>query len=200
MEWTDALGWIGTALFLVRLLPQPLRLHRTGDASGISVQSALNALVSDAGWLVHGLVTGLAPVWVAALAAIPLDCWMLWHLRGRVEVRHLSGAALWAAALAIGGAVWGRVGLGLVLGTSVVVNHAPQVWTALRSHSLSGLAPATWWFALADALLWGGYGWAERDPALIAYGLVLGAASVTILAAMALRHPARDPARQPHPP
>jgi uncharacterized protein with PQ loop repeat len=191
MEWTDALGWVGTALFLVRLLPQPLKLHRTGDTAGVSVQSALNALVSDAGWLVHGLVTGLAPVWVAAIAALPLDVWMLWHLRGRIEVRHLSGAALWAAALAIGGAVWGRAGLGVVLGTSVVVNHAPQVWTALRSHSLSGLAPATWCFALADALLWGGYGWAERDPALIAYGLVLGAASVTILTAIALRHPSR---------
>lgn len=187
MSWTDLLGWVGTALFLVRLLPQPLRLRRTGDTSGVSVHSALNALVSDSGWLVHGLLTGLAPVWVAAVCSIPIDLYVLWHLRRDIELGHVSGAGLWAAALAVGGALGGSVGLGIVLGTSVVVNHAPQVWTAWRAHSISGLAPATWWFALADAALWGGYGIAERDAALVAYGVVLAVASVAILVALAVR-------------
>lgn len=184
MDWAVFLGWAGTALFLARLVPQPLKLHRTGDTEGVTPQSPMNALLSDAGWLAHGLLAGLPPVWVAAVAAIPLDLWTLWHLRRRVELRNVAGAAAWGAAIAAGGILGGRVGLGLVLGFSVVVNHVPQVIKALRSHSVSGLAPGTWWFGLADALLWGGYGVAEHDPALITYGVVLSVASVTILVAI----------------
>jgi hypothetical protein len=71
--------------------------------------------------------------------------------------------------------------LGTVLGASVVVNHVPAVWAALRGDRLDGIAPATWLIALADAGLWGGYGVLVRDPALIAYGTILVVASVVIL-------------------
>lgn len=189
MDVATVVGWVGTLLFVVRLLPQPLKLRRTGDAAGVSATAVTNATVSDAGWFFHGVTHGLPPVWFASLVAVPLDLWTLWHLRSRVGVRALASGALWGVVLAVAAIGGGRVAFGVALGASVVVNHAPQVWSALRSHSLSGISPATWWFGLTDALLWGGYGLAERDAALIAYGLVLGAASVTVLSALWWRRP-----------
>jgi hypothetical protein len=57
--------------------------------------------------------------------------------------------------------------------------------TAIRGSRLEGLAPATWYLALADAGLWGAYGLAVGDPALIGYCAALASAAVVILARIA---------------
>jgi uncharacterized protein with PQ loop repeat len=193
MDGADLLGWAGTLLFLARLLPQPLKLRRTGHTEGVSPQALLNGEVSALGWVVHGLSVGLVPVWVAAVAAIPIDLWTLHHLRAHVELRHAAGACAWAAVLVAARVLFGPIGLGLVLGGSVVVNHVPQVWKAMRAPDLSGLSAGTWWIGLADAGLWGAYGLFTGDAALITYGVVLTTASVTILTAMRVKAP--GPAR-----
>jgi uncharacterized protein with PQ loop repeat len=190
MDGADVLGWVGTVLFLARLLPQPLKLRRTGHTEGVSPQALLNGIVSDLGWMVHGLSAGLVPVWVAAACAIPIDLWTLHHLRAHVEPRHVAGAGAWGSVLVAARALFGPVGLGLVLGGSVVVNHVPQVWKALREADLSGLAAGTWWLALADAGLWGAYGFTAGDAPLITNGVVLTTASTTILVTMGVKAPA----------
>jgi hypothetical protein len=148
---------------------------------GVSAQSALNAVASDVGWLAYGLAAALPPVWVCAALAVPLDTWTTCLLRRRVQFRTLAFGVAWVVAMIVGWLAGGALGLGTVLGASVVVNHVPAVWAALRGDRLDGIAPATWLIALADAGLWGGYGVLVRDPALIAYGTILVVASVVIL-------------------
>ncbi len=182
MESSALLGWIGSALFLARLVPQPLRLHRTGVSHGVSPLAALNAAASDAAWFLYGLSSGLAPLWVCTALAIPLDAWTLWLLRHRVTVHDGLAASTWVLIIGAAWALRGADGLGASLAFSVLVNHAPQVWSALRGDRLGGIAPATWYFALADAMLWGGYGLAVRDGALVAYGIVLTVSALITLA------------------
>lgn len=194
------LGWIGSVLLVARLTPQPLRLHRTGDCDGVSVQAHLVSLVSDLGWFGYGLATDLTPVWVGSAAAIALELWTLGYLRSVVTVRQLAVAGGWGGALILGWYRAGALGLGLVLAISVIVVYVPHVWVALRQKRLGGLAPATWWFALADAALWGGYGFAAGDVALVAYGLVLGVSAAVVLTAIWLkRRPHSAPAFAPLP-
>jgi hypothetical protein len=175
------LGWTGSALFLARLVPQPVRLWRGGVSHGVSCQSALDAVVSDVGWLSYGLIAGLPPVWVCAGLAVPLDLWTTWLLRRQVRPATLAFGAAWVAVMVVAWWLGGAVGLGTVLGAGVVVNHAPQVWSALRGDQLGGIAPATWFIAIADAGLWGGYGLLVGDPALIAYGAILLTSAVIVL-------------------
>jgi uncharacterized protein with PQ loop repeat len=181
MDAAVVLGWMGSALFLARLVPQPVRLWRQGVSHGVSVQAAVNTMVSDVGWLGYGLVAGLPPVWVCATLAIPLDIWTTVLLRHKMALRTAVFGVGWVAVLAAGWVLGGAVGLGSVLGASVLVNQAPQVWTALRGDRLGGIAPATWMIAIADAGLWGGYGLLVGDPALIAYGSILLASSLIVL-------------------
>lgn len=181
MEWAEILGWLGSALFLARLVPQPLRIWRTGISHGVSAQAAINASVSDAGWLVYGLAAGLPPVWACTVLAIPLDLWSAWLLRKKASPRSFVSASMWGLVM-VGAWIVGReVALGTVLGFSVLINHAPQVWTALTAKELGGIAPATWYFALADAALWGGYGVVVRASGLIMYGAVLLTSSIIVL-------------------
>lgn len=175
------LGWLGSALFLARLVPQPVRIWRTGVAHGVSAQSALNAAVSDTAWLLYGLAAGLPPVWVCTALAIPLDLWTVGLLRDKVVVRNLVSGAAWGLVMVTAWMVGGADGLGAVLGVSVLINSAPQVWAAVRGDRLGGIAPATWYFALADAALWGGYGVVVNASGLIAYGAILFTAAVIIL-------------------
>lgn len=186
MDLALLLAWIGTALFVVRLLPQPLHLWRHRNDAGVSATSLTNNLVSDAFWLPYGLVAGLPPVWFASVVAIPLDLLTLVLVRRRVSRRVLGVGLAWSAVLGVAWWAGGGLGLGLALGASVLVNHGPQVVTALRSDDLSGLHPATWWFSLAEALLWGVYGVALVDAALMAYALVLGGAATIILLRIAV--------------
>src|SRR6516165_2932332 len=140
MDAAAVLGWLGSALFIARLVPQPVRLFRHGVSHGVSAQSALDAVASDLGWFGYGLAAALPPVWVCAALAVPLDVWTTWLLRHKVRWSTVAFGAVWVAAMVAGWSVGGAVGLGVVLGASVVVNHAPQVWTALRGDRLGGIA------------------------------------------------------------
>lgn len=181
MDWAELLGWVGSALFLVRLVPQPLRIWRTGRTHGVSAQAAVNASVSDTGWLFYGLAAGLAPVWACTLLAVPLDLWTAWLLRDKVTFRGVVASAAWGLVMVIAWFVGGQVALGGVLGASVLINNAPHVWAALRGDQLAGIAPVAWYFALADAVLWGGYGVIVGAAGLITYGAVLLSASTIVL-------------------
>jgi uncharacterized protein with PQ loop repeat len=172
------LGWLATIAFLVRLLPQPLRLIRTGVPNGVSPVAVMNIALTELAWLLYGIVEGLVPVWVVSLPAFPLGLWTVVLLRDRITRRDLVVPSLWLAAIVIGFATGT---LAVVLAGSVVVNYWPQVYTALRGRHLEGLAPATWYLAIVDATLWGAYAVAVGDPALIAYCLIMWAFSTVIL-------------------
>ena len=182
MTATDALGWIASAVILARLLPQPVRLVRTGVAAGVSPLAALNAVITTIGWAVYGLSADLPIVWIVSVVALVPSLWTVVLLVPRTTRRDVLSASLWAATLLAAGAI-GIGGAAMSLG--VVVSQGPAVVRAVRESDLSGVAPATWWLSLLDAVTWGAYGIAVADGALMGYGVVLATASVIVLARIA---------------
>lgn len=185
VEIGEVLGWVGGLLVVVRLLPQPWHTWRTGAVHGVSGTALANNLVSDVGWTAYGLAAGLTPLWVAGAATVVVDVLTIALARSAVGRRAVASGLAWAAVLALAWVGGGAVVFGTVLGVATVVNHAPQVATALRSSDLSGLHPATWWLSLADAGLWGGYGLLVGDLGVVAYGVVLGMAGSIVLGRIA---------------
>lgn len=177
------LGAAAPLVFLVRLVPQPLRLARTGVDQGVSPLAAFNQVLSEAAWLGYGLVAQRVSIWlVSALAAFP-SAWQAAMLLPRSRRSDVYGAAAFAAAI---GVAWAAGVLGAVLGASVLVTAGPQVVRAVRSADVSGIAAATWWLSLLDAALWGAYGWVIDDMALVGYWAVLTACAVTVLGRLSL--------------
>lgn len=176
------LGLVASGVFLVRLLPQPIRLARSGVAAGVSPSAALNAVTSAMAWLAYGLLQHDPVIWVVSAFALVPCTWQVALLRSRIDRDDLASAGGFAAAMVLAGAT-GWLGLGLA--ASVLITAGPQVRMALVEDDLSGIAPATWRVALVDAATWGAYGWAVSDLALIGYFGVLTASSATILARIA---------------
>ncbi|MFZ6004734.1 MAG: hypothetical protein ACOYXM_12480 [Actinomycetota bacterium] len=182
MSWSLAVGRVASGVFLVRLLPQPIRLARTGVVAGVSPLAALNSVVTALAWTAYGATARLAVVAiVSALAVIPSAWTALLLVRSATRSDWL-GALAWSGVV-VAAAVTGR--LGFVLAGSVLLTIGPQVIVALRGTDLRGIAPATMWIALAHASLWGLYGLVLEDGALMAYGLVLSSSATIVLVRIA---------------
>ena len=179
----ELLGWLASVVYLSRLLPQPIRLARTGLPEGISTVAAMNAVISDAAWIAYGLQAGLLPVWLVALVGVVPGVWTVVLLRREVDRGDLVRSGAWLAVIVVAALVGG---LGVILAASVLVNVGPQVWTALRSNDLRGLSAFTWVLAIGDGLLWGAYGWVVADVALLAYAGVLVTGALIVLLRMAM--------------
>ena len=178
----ELLGWLASVVYLSRLLPQPVRLARTGLPAGVSTVAAMNAVISDAAWIAYGLQADLLPVWLVALVGVVPGVWTVVLLRREVDRADLLRSGAWLATIVVAGLVgW----LGVILAASVLVNVGPQVWTALRSKDLRGLSAFTWLLAIADGLLWGAYGLVVADGALLAYAAVLISGALIVLVRMA---------------
>lgn len=178
MPLSMVVGLVASGVFLVRLLPQPLRLFRTGVVAGVSPLAALNAVVTALAWTAYGLVAQLPVVAVvSALALIPSAWTASLLLRSTRRLDWIGGGA-WTAVV-ITAAVIGH--LGFVLAGSVLLTIGPQVILALTGDDLRGIAPAAMWIALLDASLWGLYGITIADGALIAYGVVLFTSATIVL-------------------
>ena len=148
-------------------------------AAGVSPLAALNALVSAGAWFAYGLSAGLPVVWGVSIAAMVPGVWTVVLLRRDTTRSDLLGASSFVAVLCASAAV-GRFSLALAVG--VLIISGPQVWRAVTQRDLRGIAPATWWVALADATSWGAYGLVVDDPALKGYAIVLFASAVVVLA------------------
>jgi uncharacterized protein with PQ loop repeat len=177
-SFTTTVGLFASAVFLVRLLPQPARLWRTGVPTGVSALAALNATVSAATWTLYGLIAELPIVWIVSFIALGFSGWTVVLLRRSITGSDVVHASVFVALVAV---AWATGLLGVALGGSVLFSIGPQVLKALRETDLAGIAPATMWVALGDAAAWGAYGALLRDPALLGYFLVLTASAAIIL-------------------
>ncbi len=175
----EVLAVLASLAFFARMTPQPLRLWRTGVPDGVSPLAAMNSAASDLGWILYGTAAGLLPVWGTAVVALVPGLWTVWLLRRDTTRRDLAGVGVWLGVIVL---AWAGGGLVTILGLSVVVIQGPQVWKAVRDDDLWGVAPTTYVFALFDAALWGAYGIAAGDAAVIGYGVVLLSAATIILA------------------
>ena len=172
------LALVASAVFLVRLLPQPIRLARTGSAAGVSALAALTSVLTTTAWLAYGLWAGLPVVWGVSVVALVPGLWTVVLLRRETKRSDVAAAGSWLGVQVVAAAV----GLfAAVLAAGVVVTQGPQVVKAVRESDLSGIAPATWWISVLDAATWGAYGVAIGDAALMGYGVVLMSSAAIVL-------------------
>lgn len=171
---------IGTVTFL---LPQIIKLIRTGDSAGISTTWAVLGFVSNVGWFAYMISQGLWAALIAPFATFISYAVTLWALArtGRELRRSLALGVMWTALLFAVTVILGWPSLGIVLGLSYGVMLTPSVWTAYRTLDPSGISPGTWWIGLAEATLWGYYGWYNTDAGIITFFVVGVIGSALIL-------------------
>ena len=169
---------VASAIFLARLIPQPLRLAKTGVPDGVSPLSALNGVTACVAWIAYGLMIGVVPVWSVSVLALVPSVWTAWLLRREIDAAAAAAAGAWVGVLALAAATGT---FGAVLGLCVIVTQGPQVARAVREHDLSGISTTTWRIAVFDALAYGAYGLAIDDTALLGYAVVLTACAAIVL-------------------
>ena len=90
---------IASIIFLARLVPQPLRIARTGVPDGVSPLSAMNGVTACIAWIAYGLMVGVVPVWSVSVIALIPSVWTAWLLRHEVDASAATAAGAWIAIL-----------------------------------------------------------------------------------------------------
>jgi uncharacterized protein with PQ loop repeat len=188
-------AWIGGAIFVARLSPQPIKLWRHRNEAGVSWLAAVNTLTTTLGWTIYGLGVDEFVIWFPTLFAFVPEVATIALLGVRPSSRRDARlAALWLTAVLVAWPLGGRAGLGAVMAVGVLAGVVPQVLTALTSNDLSGLAKRTWHFALVDAALWGTYAASVADLAIGFYAIVLLTGAVVILVRLRVAERRSEPA------
>lgn len=182
MDAATILGGVGTAIGLVRALPQLARLLRTRDVHGVSVDTAATSSAVSFGWAAYGVLTGQPPVTFATGASgVVFALVAVLALRLGRRPTELRAAPVWIAVLLAVGLATGSGGLGVVLPLSVVVANVPQLVVAFRETDLRGLSALTWALSSADGLTWGVYALLAGDRSILVFGLLQVTTSVPIV-------------------
>ncbi len=108
---------------------------------------------------------------------------VLWALARNGRSLHASyfRGMIWTGLLIVTMVISGWSTLGIFLGFSYGVQLAPSVWTAYRTADPSGISSGTWWIGLAEAVLWGYFGWFHADVGIMVFGIVGTMGSALIL-------------------
>ncbi len=174
------LATISTVVFLI---PQILKLNRTGDSAGVSTVWAALGFVSNVGWFIYMISQAR---WYAVMA--PLATFIFYAITMRALARtgrQLGNAVwtgvLWALLLITVTLIAGWTTLGVVLGLTYAAMVTPSIWTAYRTADPSGVSAGTWSIGAMEAVLWGAYGVYFLDPGIITFGIVQLLASVLML-------------------
>ena len=188
MNLASLFGALGTALGLVRALPQLARLLRARQAHGVSVDTAATSAIVSFGWAAYGMLTGQPFVSLATGASglifTAITCFALRYGR---RTREFKIAPLWLLVVILTGLLAGKVGLGILLPLSVLAANLPQLWLAFKEGDLADLSLGTWLLSLTDGLVWGGYALSQGDLPILIYAVLQLTTSGLIVAAR-LRH------------
>ena len=165
-------GVVATGVTFVQILPQIVRLIRTGRTEGVSPAWAAGGMTINLGWLAYVIDGGF---WVtipsigAAVSSFAVALALLYRSGADVRAGLLMSLALAAASVAVQ-RVAGWTVLGTVLGLSNGLYLGPSVIAAWRSHAPVGVSPATWWLTVAEGLKWGLYGVLVAAVPIMVYG------------------------------
>lgn len=103
-------------------------------------------------------------------------------MRGRGwSLTPLLAVTVWGSALGAAGMIGGWLLYGTFLGASVGIQITPSLIAVYRTRSPNGVAPAVWMLGIAQAFIWGHYGWWHHDSALVLYGIVGSTGSLLVL-------------------
>ena len=182
-DWALLVGVVFTLVSFVLLVPQILRLLRTGRAEGVSATWAALGATINLGWLAFVVAEkvwiGIPSILVSILSfALTL---MLLRRNGARIANALSACIVAAVFFAVVQLGFGWTALGTTLALSYIVQFTPSVTTAWRTHVPVALSPATWSLGLAESAGWSLYGVLIRNGPIILFGLVNGTASLLVL-------------------
>lgn len=166
------------------LVPQIVKLVRTGDSAGVSSTWPALGFVTNVGWFTYVISQELWTATLAPFATFLSYAVILWALRrtGRELRSSLGRGVTWTALLVATTLIAGWTTLGVVLGLSYGVMLAPSIWTAYRTSDPSGISPGTWWIGSAEAVLWGYFGLFHADRGIVTFGIV-GVIGATLMLA-----------------
>ncbi|WP_022669260.1 PQ-loop domain-containing transporter [Desulfospira joergensenii] len=172
MSISSILGMAGTLIGLVRALPQLLRLLRSREALGVSVDTAATSAIVGFGWAAYGILTEQPFVTLAtgasAVVFLLIACFALQFRRQPAKIRI---APVWFFVLVTGFVFAKEAGLGMILPISILVSNTPQLYLAFKEEDLTDLSLGTWLFSVSDGLVWGGYSILEHDYSIMIFGL-----------------------------
>ena len=190
-----------TVLAAWQLVPQVVKLRRVALPAGLSPTWALLGISTNVAWVAYRWSQGLWLGLPSPLIAAGLYIITLWLIAGSQPDLRWAGVAgvAWFCCIGGAGAIGGWVLVGTVLGLSSGLQAAPSIWAAYRSGRPIGIAPTLWLVGLAQALLWGYYGWANADVAMVLYGVTLSLAALLILGRYAYAHRAARTQAPTHP-
>src|SRR5690554_5969126 len=174
---------LATILAGLSLVPQILKLVRTRDAAGVSATWPAIGFVTNAAWCAYLLQAGLWPASISTMLMVVFYSVVMWGLAraGRSLGGSIARGVLWTATLVAITAVGGWLALGTVLGFSQFLQVAPAIITAYRTARPTGIAPATWWIAGSEGLLWGYYGWFHGDVPIMIFAATYATTSALML-------------------
>ncbi len=190
METVGFAAGAATVLSAWQLVPQMAKSMRTQSTTGLSPTWAAIGGMVNIGWFGYRWSQELWLSLFSPAIAATLYFGLLWLVLRFAPQRRSVHAAVFGVALSLAaaGASGGWPLVGTVLGLWAAVQITPAVWSAHRARGPLAIAPGLWIVGLSQALLWGYYGTAVGDSALVLYGITVGTGALTILLRYALRH------------
>ena len=171
-EFANLVGIVATVVTFVQILPQIVRLIRTGQIEGVSPAWAAGGATINLGWLAYVVENGFwetIPSIIAAITSFGLALYLLYRNGADVRVGLAMSAAVAVASVAVQRYAGWTV-LGTVLGLSNGLYLGPSVIAAWRSRAPIGIAPATWWLTVLEGFKWGLYGVLVLAVPIVVYG------------------------------
>ena len=198
MQSADVFVIVATVLAWTTLVPQILKLARTGDPKGVSATWPYIGLVTNGAWTAYLWSQGLWAAMPSTAGMVFFYLLVIHYLRkaavplGRPLARGVVVAGLFAAIASS----LGWTALGLVLGWSYIVQISPAVWSTYRSRNPTGISVGSWSLITIESGLWLVYGWLLSDLPIVVFGstgLAAGGA-IVVRAALTQRRAQPDPA------
>ena len=183
MNAAGALGALGTLIGLIRALPQLVRLLRTRNAHGVSLDTAATSSFVSFGWATYGILTDQLPVTLATGSSGVVFAFItLLALKLGRRVNELRTAPIWLIVLVVVAVAAEAPGLGVLLPISVLVANVPQLVVAFREADLADLSQSTWMLSMSDGAVWATYALVTGDVAILVFGALQLTTSGAIVA------------------
>ena len=174
---------VANGVTFVQIMPQIVRLLRTGRTEGVSPAWAAVGMTINLGWLTYVVENEFwvtIPSIIAAIVSFGLALYLLYRNGADVRLGLLMTVPIAVASVGIQMAAGWTV-LGTVLGLSNALYLGPSVVAAWRAHIPVGVSPATWWLTVLEGLKWGFYGVLVAAVPIMVYG-----STAILLAALVL--------------
>ena len=163
---------VANGVTFVQIVPQIMRLLRTGHSEGVSPSWAAVGMALNLGWLTYVVENQFwvtIPSIFAAFCSFGLALFLLYRSGANVRAGLLMSAAVAVASVGIQQAAGWTV-LGTVLGLSNGLYLGPALIAAWRTHVPAGVSPGTWWLTVLEGLKWGFYGVLVAAVPIMVYG------------------------------